>query len=209
MAKLYFAALLAIGTAFVAAQPALSTVPIQPSVDSAEQRQALRDFSACLARNRPRWARQMLARPYLSNAQARQASEALSGGDRCITARDDVAITFRTSSLVASLAEHFVRADIERVDFARVTAVLRSMAPLNVSEDFAFCVAARNPAAARDLVLSELGSTAEADAARQLAGGVERCTEPGEDLTVDLQALRALASAALYRGVTTVLTARN
>jgi hypothetical protein len=206
MAKLHLAALVALGTACIAAQPALAEVPIQPNVDTAAQRQALRELSACLANARPRWARQMLAKPYLSDAQAYDASAALSGGDRCITARDDVEITFRTSSLVSSLAEHFIRSDIGRVDFGRVTAVMNAMDPLNVSEDFALCVAARNPTAARDLVLSDLGSTDEADAAQRLAAGVDHCTEPGETLTVDMQALRALASTALYRGVTAVLT---
>lgn len=208
MAKLHLAALVALGTACAAAQPALAEVPIQPNVDTAAQRQALRDLSACLANARPRWARQMLAKPYLSDAQAYDASAALTGGDRCITARDDVEITFRTSSLVASLAEHFIRTDIARVDFGRVMAAMNAMDPLNVSEDFALCVASRNPGAARDLVLSDLGSPDEADAARRLASGVEHCTEPGENLTVDMQALRALASTALYRGVAAVL-ARN
>ena len=117
--------------------------------------------------------------------------------------------TFRTSGLVGSLAEHFLQAEIERADSARLARALSTLTPLNVTEDFALCVAARDPAAARDLALSEPGSAAEAQAASQVAGYVARCTAEGEQLTVDLQALRALTSTALYRGVTTVLAANN
>ena len=80
-----------------------------------------------------------------------------------------------------------------------------SIEPLNASEDFALCVAARNPAAARDLALSEPGSEAENGAAGRLADSVAPCTDADEGLSIDLQSLRALASTALYRGVTDVL----
>lgn len=202
MAKLVLAALLAAGSASVAAQPA-----VQPNVDSAESRQALRQMSLCIAQARPRWARQLLARPYLSNEQAYDAAEALEGRDSCI--RDDAEITFRTSTIVGSLAEHFVRSEIGGVDFARLSRVLSTMDPRNASEDFALCVAAANPAAARNLALSEFGSPAETQAAAQLGRYVERCTNPGENLTVDLQSLRSLTSSALYRGIVAVGTAGN
>nr|WP_295373290.1 hypothetical protein [uncultured Sphingosinicella sp.] len=186
----------------------VAPVPIAPGVDTAEQRQALRTFTACLANARPRWARQTLAQPYLSQSQASAAAEALSGQDNCI-AGERAEVTFRTSSLVGSLAEHFVRSDIEKADPARLKDSLSTIEPLNVTEDFALCVAARNPPAARNLAVSELGSEAEMAAAHQLSGPVKECTNPGEKLTVDVQALRALVSTALYRGMTKVLAARN
>lgn len=203
MAKLVLAALLAAGSASVAAQPA-----VQPNVDSPESRQALRQMSICLAELRPRWARQLLARPYLSNEQAYDTSEALEGRDSCLRGRD-VEFTFRTSTMVGSLAEHFVRNEIGGVDFARLSRMLSTMDPRNASEDFALCIAAANPAAARNLALSEFGSPAETEAAAQLGRYVERCTNPGENLTVDLQSLRALTSSALYRGIVAVGTAGN
>lgn len=196
MAKLVLAALLAVGSASVAAQPSPT---VQPNVDSAESRQALRRMSECLAGLRPRWARQLLARPYLSNEQAYDASEALEGRDSCL--RGNAEITFRTSTMVGSLAEHFVRSEIGGVDFARLSRMLSTMDPRNASEDFALCIAAANPAAARNLALSEFGSPAETQAAAMLGRYVERCTNPGENLTVDLQSLRALTSSALYRGM--------
>ena len=175
-----------------------------PIAYSAERRQELRSFAVCLAERRPGWARRTLAQPYLSNNQANIASEALSGSDSCINSRDDTEVTFRTSSVVANLAEHYLRTELQRVDFSRVTRALATMAPRNTSEDFALCVAARNPAAVRDPALSDFGSAAETEAAGRLAGYVESRTAPGEMLTVDMQSLRALSAIALYRSVATV-----
>jgi hypothetical protein len=168
----------------------------------------LRALTACLAEQRPRWARRTLSQPYLSSAQARIAAQALSGSDTCVRGAE-AEFTFRTSSLVASLAEHYLRAEIGSVDFARLAVALSTLPPLNVSEEFALCVSARNPTAARDLALSEFGSAAEAETGRQLADAVQLCTLERERLTVDLQALRALAATALYRGVSAVRAAGN
>jgi len=206
MAMLFLATLLAAGADLTAFQP--SPAAIRASVDAPEQRQALRQFSTCLAEARPRWARELLARPYLSQDQAYDASEALSGGDRCLR-EDEVELVFRTSSMVGGLAEHFVRGEIGRVDFTRLTRTLATVEPRNVSEDFALCMAAANPGAARDLALSEFGSDAEVAAATQLGRYVERCTASNENLTVDLQSLRALTSIALYRSITAMEAARN
>jgi hypothetical protein len=146
----------------------------------------------------------MLSRPYLSDAQAADATQAFSGSDTCITS-GRAEIRFRTSSLVASLAEHFLRAEAERVRADALAAVLYRLTPRNVSEDFGLCVASRNQEAARDLALSEPGSAAETEAAGQVGMHVEPCTNQGEQLTVDLQSLRALVSVALYRGTSTAL----
>lgn len=216
MLKAYFAAMLvataapasASASASAYAQPATTVPVIQPSPDSAETRQQLRDLSACLAQWRPRWARQTLSHPYLSEAQARSAAEALTGEDRCLRAAE-VEVTFRTSSMVGALAEHYLRTDIGRADLRRLGAALSTLAPLNASEDFAMCIAARNPTAARKLSLSQFGSAAETEAAAQLATHLEACTNPGERLSVDLQSLRALTSTALYRAMSTTLAARN
>lgn len=205
MIRLCLVASLAAGAAVVQAQPA---PPIQPSVDSPEQRQMLRAFTTCLAEQRPAWARRTLAHPYLSPAQARTASEVLNGRDTCLRG-PEAQFTFRTSSLVASLAEHYLRTELDSVEGNRLVAALNTLPPLNVSEEFALCVSSRNPAAARNLALSEFGSEEEADAGRQLAGAVEACTLESERLTVDLQALRALAATALYRGVSAVKAGNN
>lgn len=204
MAKRLLAALLAACTIPVQAQPQSPGVPLQPSVDSPGTRQAFQTLSACLAHARPRWARQTLSQPYLSKAQASVAAQALVGKDRCIP-EGEAELTFRTSGLVGNLAEHYVRADLQRADLKRLASALSTTPPLNVTEDFALCVAARNPTAARDLVTSEMGSPAETEAARRVATNVGPCTNPNEQLTVDIQSLRSLMSVALYRGLTAAL----
>jgi hypothetical protein len=205
MVRFSIAAFVALAAASAQAQ---SPVPIVPNTDTAEELQTIRKLSACLAESRPRWARRTLARGYLSDAQARDASEALAGTDSCVRG-PQVEVTFRNSALVAGLAEHLLRSDIQGVDFNRVAKALASVEPLNGSEDFALCVAARNPQAARDLTFSDPGSAAESQAATQLSRHVPPCTQPGENLTVDQQSLRALMSTALYRAAGATRSARN
>ena len=207
MGRIFLAAVLALGS--VAAQAQSSPeMTIQPAVDSAEQRQAFRKFSECVAQSRPAWARRTLSHPYLSKAQASAAAESLSGKDTCLR-NGQAELTFRTSSMVGSLAEHFLRSGPDLVGSAQLTKALNTLAPQNVSEDFALCVVARVPAAVRELALSEPGSKAETQAAGQLAGPVRSCAIPGEQPLVDLQALRALTSVALYRGTTAGMAARK
>ena len=208
MHKLYLAAFLALGAVPVEAQASEPAVPIEPSPDSAAERQALRTLTACLVKARPRWARRTLSLPYLSQAQAGAAAQALSGKDSCVP-RTGAELRFRTSSMVGALADIYLRTDIQRVEMERLKSALARATPLNVSEDFALCVTARNPEAARDLVLSEPGSEAENKAVRKFASTIDPCTNAGEALTVDLQSLRSLVSTALYRGLTNGLAARN
>ena len=207
MIRLLIATLLATAGAATQAQASIPAAAVQPNLDTAEELKRLRSLSACLAESRPGWARRTLSFAYLSDAQAREAAQALSGSDNCVP--DNTEVVFRTSGLVGGLAEHFLRAEIERADSTRLSKALATLAPLNVSEDFALCVAVRNPAAARELAFSEPGSAVEARAAGQLAGHVPPCIQPGEKPTVDLQSLRALMSTALYRGVTAVLAGAN
>jgi hypothetical protein len=62
---------------------------------------------------------------------------------------------------------------------------------------------------ARCRELSNFGSDAEVRASKQLAANFKPCMNKSEQLTVDMQALRALASMALYRGVTTAVKLGN
>ena len=64
---------------------------------SAAGKDASQKLTACLARARPRWARTMLSRPYLSDAQAYDATLAMKGRDSCTPGFAEVEVTFRTS----------------------------------------------------------------------------------------------------------------
>lgn len=197
MIRYCLAAALACAAMTAGAQPPV----LEPSVDSADQRQALRALALCLAEQRPNWARRVLSQAYMSQAQMRIASSALSGRDTCITGAG-AELRFRISGIAGGLAEEEVRGGIGRADLGQISRALNTLEPRNVTEDFALCLTARDPVAARDLALSEFGSAAEGEAAARLARGLELCTQPNERLTVDLQSLRGLASAALYRAMT-------
>lgn len=179
---------------------------VAPSVDSAEQRASLRTLSHCLAKARPRWARQILAHPYLSKEQASMATMALAGGDTCIRG-PEAEVTIRTSGLVGSLAEYFLVANGAGASVSRISQTLDRVPALNASEDFALCVASRDPVAARDLAVSQPGGSAEAGAVQRLGAAIKPCRKPGEFSEVDLQSLRALMAVALYRGMTSIGTA--
>jgi hypothetical protein len=150
----------------------------------------------------------MLSYPYLSDRQAGAAAELVSGRDKCLSA-PEVAVAFRTSGVVGSAAEYFLASGLPRIDSQRLANALSTVAPMNVSEDLALCLAARNPAAAQELVASNPGSTGELSAVGEVARGLPSCTEPGEKLSVDQQALRALVSIALYRGISAIADLRN
>ena len=205
MTRPVVAIMLAACAASAQAQP----VSIQPSVDSVQQRQSLRALVSCVAEVRRNWARQLLAQPYLSEAQARAAGEAFEGKDRCIRGADEVEMTFRTSSIVSNLAEYYLRTDLAKVDQERLERTLNTLTPLNASEDFALCVASRAPNEARAIALSDPGSSEETQAADKLGAVVPQCATKGERLTVDLQGLRGLMSIALYRAATNGTVAQN
>jgi hypothetical protein len=205
MIRFHIAAFLALGAAAAQAQPA---GPVQPNLDSAQELQTLRNLTACLAESRPGWARRTLSRPYLSDAQARDAGEALSGTDSCMRG-PELAVTFRTSGLVGSLADHFLQSELPRVEFTQLRRTLSTLEPRNASEDFALCIAARDPVAARDLAFSDPGSASESQTAAKLAVHVPGCVLPGEKPTVDQQSLRALMSTALYRATRAVLAPKG
>src|SRR5205085_11168931 len=151
----------------VHAQAQASASPIRVSVDTPEQRQALRQLTMCLAETRPRWGRATLAHAYWSDDQAKAAAEGLSGHDSCLRS-PATELTFRTSTLVGALAEYFVRADADRIDLKQLSSTLATIEPLNASEDFALCIATADARAALDLVLSAPGSNVEHSAASKL-----------------------------------------
>lgn len=213
MAKTTLAILLSLAAMAPAAAQGQARVEAQaptlrPAVDTPSQRLVLKNLASCIANIRPGWARSTLSHPYLSSAQANAAAVAVSGRDNCL-GQNEVEVVFRTSGMVGSLAEHFVAADLERADLPAVSRTLARLEPRNASEDFALCLASRDPVAARDLAVSRIGSRQENEAATRVAEHLDFCTNPGEQLTVDLQSLRSLVATALYRGMTTEVAARD
>lgn len=196
----YLAAFLIAAAVPAQAQPVNTPTLVNPAVDTPAERLALRKLTVCFAALRPRWARAVLSYPYLSDPQASAAAVIVSGDDNCL-GRGEVAVAFRTSGVVGALAENYLRAATAQLELERVSAALRTVTPLNVSEDFALCLTSRNPAAALNLVGTDPGSADETRAASVVATGVPACTRPTERLNVDLQSLRALVSTALYRAV--------
>ena len=189
-------------------QPTAPAPQIQPAPDSPQARRALRSMVMCLADLRPGWARDTLEQPYLSQQQGAAAAAIMSGRDNCLSVHE-AEMTFRTSTLVGSIAEYYIRQPTSAANFSRAAANLNRATPKNASEDFALCVATRDPAAARELALSDPGSRSEASSAQRLSAFIPDCTNPGERLTVDLQSLRALSAVAIYRAMQTETASRN
>ncbi|HSX56872.1 MAG TPA: hypothetical protein VLG14_16310 [Sphingomonas sp.] len=196
---LILAAALAATSVAGTVQGAAPASTLQPSADAVQDRIAMREFSKCLAKARPRWARKVLAQPYLSKDQTDLLESVNGGRDNCTGGSSE--ITLRYTSIITGLAEQFIAEDVAQVGWKRVSAALVRVPSRNASEDFALCVAARRAKAAQDLVLSRPGSAAERNAGEQLAQAIKPCTNPNESGIVDLQSLRALAATALYRGV--------
>jgi hypothetical protein len=205
MRNLCLAALMAVSALPAQAQTPAAQFQVQPSVDSPAERESMREFVTCLAQARPAWARDVLSHPYLSTAQASAASEVLAGRDKCLRVSEKE-MTFRTSTLVAALAEYFVRSELKSTDPKLLASAVSTAPPLNASEDFALCIAAHDLGAATDLTLSEPGSPAESKAVSAVGAYIPACINSNEHLSVDAQSLRALVSAALYRGLTAVRT---
>ena len=208
MTRLFTALLLGAAVSAQAQAAALAT-PIQPSVDTVQQRQSLRTLMTCVAKSRPNWARQLLAQPYLGEEQTRTAGEALSGKDRCIM-KDETEMTFRTSSMVSNLAEYFLGAELTNADLERLRGRSTRIAPLNSPRKISPCALRREiPLRLRAIALSEPGGNDERQAADKLAAQVQPCVIKGEQPTVDLQSLRGLMSIALYRAMTNGAVAQN
>ena len=200
MTKRHLASALFACAVLLTTRPAVAETALQPPLDTPAERQALRKLTFCIAEHRPRWARALVSYPYLSDAQADAAAELVSGNDNCQMA-PEVAVAFRTSGVAGNVAEHLLHSALASADVTKVSAALATANPLNVSEDFALCVASRNPAVALDLVRTEPGSGDEARAGSALAASVPSCTKPTERLEINLESLRSLVATALYRAV--------
>lgn len=203
---------LALGLALVPS--VASAQPAAGAVDSTTDRRNLRTFSHCVAGERTDWARTTLALPYLSREQILAAHDVLGGPADC-QSRDEMELAFTPSQMVGGLAEHFLQRDLARVDVTRLSQldeqglVSSGLTPRNAYEDLGMCVVQRDAAAARALVLTEPGSSAERAAAARVTANLPPCVYQGQSARLDTPALRALVATSLYRGLSAFASRGN
>lgn len=186
--------------------PAPGAVRPQDSLDRVTGRRVMRTFAGCLLRNKPRIAAEIMAEPFGSETQAAVVQRRVAGINDCMGATG-LSMGFSVRALAGALAEaelgnRFATTDLARV--ARLTGddiTVLSLTPRNGSEELGLCVVRRAPEAVRTWALSEPGSAAETAARRIAVDQVGPCVDQGQPLRADIDGLRAILSAALYRAL--------
>ena len=210
------ASLLALPAPPAAAQPPLGS-RLDPTPGAVRQpdardpvtgRRVMRAFAACLMRNQPRIAAEILAQPYGTDEQAAVIQRRIAGTNDCWSA-GGMDMAFDNRALAGALAEAGLQARYATADLSGATALTPDdvtrlgLAPRTGFEDLGICVARRAPAVVRAWALSEPGSEAETAARRAVIPEVGPCVNQGQPLRADLVGLRAILSFGLYRLLST------
>lgn len=176
----------------------------QEREDQATARRVMRTFAACLIRARPRTAVALLAAPYGGEEQTAIIRRRVQGFEECM-GQSGMSMRFPPESLAGALGEAGIRARFATADVAPIAAlgdedVARlGLTPRNGHEELAACIARRDPAAVRALVLTEPATPEERVARRPILAIVGACVNQGQSLSVDMVGLRAMVAVALYR----------
>lgn len=215
MFRLLFPALFAAGVAspsFVSAEPepgsridvAPGSVRNQDDTSDASARRVARTFAACVARNRPRLADDVLALPSSSPEQLRRVSRSIGGEDDCM-GYSTLQLRSSPRSLAGGMAEYALQGRLANVSLEPVITLtdeqieLRGLRPRNAYEDLALCIVRRDPALVRSFVLTEPATPAEQAAFRGLIVHVGPCVTEGQNLTLNVPGLRSILAVGLYR----------
>ena len=176
----------------------------QEREDQATARRVMRTYAACLLEARPRTAVAILAAPYGGEEQAAIVRRRIQGVEDCM-GRTGLSMRFAPESLAGALGEAGIRARFAAADLAAIAALADEdvarlgLTPRNGYEELAACIARRDPAAVRALVLTEPATPEERIARRPVMANVGGCVNQGQSLTFDMVGLRAMVAVALYR----------
>jgi hypothetical protein len=176
----------------------------QEREDQATARRVMRTYAACLLAARPRTAVAIVAAAYGSDEQAAIVRRRVQGVEDCM-GRTGLSMRFPPETLAGALGEAGIRAHFTTADLAPVAALAEAdvarlgLTPRNGYEEIAACIARRDPAAVRALVLTEPATPEERIARRPVVANVGACVNQGQSLSVDMGGLRAMVAVALYR----------
>ena len=173
----------------------------QEREDQATARRVMRTYAACLLEARPRTAVAIVAAPYGSEEQAAIVRRRVQGVEDCM-GRTGLSMRFPSESLAGALGEAGIRARFATADLAALAdedVARLGLTPRNGYEELAACIARRDPAAVRALVLTEPATPEERAARRPVMANVGACVNQGQSLTFDMVGLRAMVAVALYR----------
>lgn len=182
--------------------------------DQRTARQVVQAFSTCLFSERRPLANLVLAAPYSSDRQVAVIRDAMQGEQDCL-GRSGLAMAVSAPTLAGALAEAGVHARFAAADFSRVSALTDAevardgLMPRNGYEDLALCVVRAGPAAVKDFISTEPGSTFEQVAFHAVVPLVAPCVPQGQNLSLDMAGLRSVVAVGLYRTLDAITPAER
>lgn len=185
--------------------PAPGAVRPHSGEDRISAQRVMRTFAACLLRNNPRTANEILLAPFASPEQQAVINRRVAGIHNCMGA--GMSMGFHAGGLAGALSEASLQSRFAAVNLERVSALtpdtitLLNLNPRNGYEELGLCVARRAPELVWAWAVSAPGSAAEAAAQRAVLPQVAPCVDQGQPLRADVFGLRAILSAGLYRAL--------
>jgi hypothetical protein len=182
--------------------PARSAVT--DSANDPIDRQVTNQFARCIADTRPQFADQILEMPFTSGEQEKLISAHLGGWDKCLSTYQ-FDLKLNTLSILGGMAESRIAYKYRGADpaaFAKVTddqLYASPAAPRNTSEDFAMCLARKNPSAVRALIESRPETDKETASIKLLTPHLSECLIQGMTIQFNRSTIRAYAAYGLYR----------
>lgn len=174
------------------------------SEDAITARRVMRTYGQCVARNRVRLARALLALPLGDGEQLRTMRRSAAQVPACL-GRGVARLQFHPSLLLGAMAEFYVIERMGSRDLRPIAALTDArlaamgLAPRTGYEDVATCVAVRDPAGVMALIRSEPGTDQESVAFNRLVPHLGPCLPEGLTLTLSPGPVRAIVAVGLYR----------
>ena len=160
-------------------------------------------YARCVANSKPQWADGVLAMQFLSEEQTRAANKGVSGLQSCFsTSQFDLKFSFL--SLLGGLAEQRITERFGDKDVSGLSAITdeqlfsSAAAPKTTTDDFAMCIARKDPVTVRRLIASEPITSQETQLIQSLVPHLSGCLPSGLNIKLNKQTVRAYSAVGLY-----------
>lgn len=160
-------------------------------------------FARCVANSKPQWADGVLAMQFLSEEQMRAATKGVSGLQSCFgTSQFD--LKFSSLSLLGGLAEQRIAERFGDKDVSRLSAITdeqlfsSAAAPKTTTDDFAMCIARKDPVTVRRLIASEPITSEETQLIQSLVPHLSGCLPSGLNIKLNKQTIRVYSAVGLH-----------